>query len=430
MTSTHAAERRPPDTAALPRTIDLTRHTRPGDTVCWSHAGAEPSSVIDQLLEQRHALGGVNVLLTGVSYGGVLTPHHADAIRFRGIGGLGTHRVLSAAGVLDVLPCRFSDLPQLVDEGVVRTDVMIVSASLPDRDGMVSLGPTVALSHDLLAHARVAIAEVNPNIPYVLGDTLVPLHRFDAVVRSDRQPVPMPPPGPPSESVHRICRTIAELIPDGATLQLGIGSVANALPAHLRDHRGLGVHSAILTDGIMDLVRSGVADGSQKERDPGVAVGGELIGSAELYRFADRNPQLALHRSSRLLAPETLGSFDRLVSVNSALQVDLTGQVNAEVMGTVHVGAVGGSVDFVRAAALSRHGRSVIALPSTARGQSRIVPRLDVGVVTTARCEVDCVVTEFGRADLRGMSVGERARALIAIAHPDHRRALAEISPR
>ena len=419
MTSTQA---RP---AAFPEIIDLTRYIRPGDTICWSHAGAEPSSVIAQLLDQRHALGGVQVLLTGVSYGGALAPEHADAIRFRGIGGLGTHRALTEAGALDVLPCRFSDLPQLINDGLVQVDVMIVATSPADADGRVSLGPTVAVSHDLLDHARVTIAEVNPNIPYVLGDTLVPLDTFDAVIRSDRQPVTVPAPSPPGERANRICATIAELIPDGATLQLGIGSIATALPAHLRDHRGLGVHSAILTDGLMDLIRSGIADGSRKERDPGIAVGGELIGSAELYRFADNNPQLALHRTSRLLAAETLETFDRLVSVNSALQVDLTGQVNAEMMGSVHVGAVGGSVDFVRAAARARHGRSIIALPSTAGGLSRIVPQLDGGVVTTARCEVDTVVTEFGRAELRGRPVSERAKALIAIAHPDHRKTLA-----
>ena len=422
MTSTQA---RRAGLAAFPETIDLTRHVRPGDTICWSHAGAEPSSVIAQLLEQRHSLGGVEVFLTGVSYGAALAPDHADVIRFRGIGGLGTHRALTEAGALDVLPCRFSDLPQLVAEDLVHVDVMIVATSLPDADGMVSLGPTVALSHDLLDRARVTIAEVNPNIPYVLGDTLVPLDTFSAVVRSDREPVTMPTPAPPGERANRICATIAELIPDGATLQLGIGSIANALPAHLRSHRGLGVHSAILTDGLMELIRAGIADGSRKERDTGVAVGGELIGTAELYRFADNNPQLALHRTTQLLAADTLGAFDRLVSVNSALQVDLTGQVNAEMMGSVHVGAVGGSVDFVRAAAGSPHGRSIIALPSTAGALSRIVPRLDGAVVTTARCEVDTIVTEYGRAELRGRPVSERAKALIAIAHPDHRKTLA-----
>ena len=413
----------------LPTVIDLAKHVRPGDTVCWSHAGAEPSSVIAQLLAQRHELGGINVLLTGVSYGAALGPEHADAIRFYGIGGLGTHRALTEARALDVLPCRFSDLPQMVDEGLVRAEVMIVAVSPPDAEGRVSLGPTVALSHELLAHARVTIAEVNPHIPYVLGDTLVPLDQFDVVVRSDRPAVVMPEPAPAGDRAKRICATIAELVPDGATLQLGIGSIANTLPGFLRDHRRLGVHSAILTDGIMELMRVGVADGSCKEIDLGIAVGGELIGTAELYRFADNNPHMQLQRSARVLAPAVLGAFDRLVSVNGALQVDLTGQVNAEVMGDVHVGAVGGSVDFVRAAARAPHGRSIIALPSTARGLSRIVPRLDAGVVTTARCEVDTVVTEFGRAELRGLPVSERARALVAIAHPDHREALADTVP-
>ncbi|HEY1973309.1 MAG TPA: acetyl-CoA hydrolase/transferase C-terminal domain-containing protein [Pseudonocardia sp.] len=407
------------------REIDLTEYVLPGDTVAWSHAGAEPRGVLAQLLDQRHKLGGINAFLTGVSFGGALSPEHADVIGFRGIGGLGTHRALANAGVLDVLPCRYADLPRLIDDGTVRVDVVVVAGSLPDADGRLSLGPTVAVSHELLARARTTIVEINPNIPFVLGDTLVPIDAFDRIVYSELDPVVMPTPPAPTEGTRRICELIAELVPDGATTQMGIGSIAQGLPACLARHRHLGVHSAILTDGVMELIRSGVVDGSGKERDQGLAVGGELIGSSRLYEFAGRNPAIALHRSSDLLAEATLGSFDRLISINSALQVDLTGQVNAEAMGAVPVGAVGGQVDFVRGAARSRLGRSVIALPATtSAGVSRIVPRLDSGVVTTARSEVDRIVTEYGVAELRGATLSERARALIAIADPAHRAAL------
>jgi acetyl-CoA hydrolase len=411
---------------AWPRQVEFRRRLRPGDSVVWSHAGAEPTSLIEQFLEQRHTLGGpVNVFLTGVSFSETVRPEHADIVRFSSIGGLGTHRRLADAGCLDVLPCRYGDLPAMIERREVPVDVAMVIGTAPGPDGLVSLGPTVAVSREVLRSARVRYLEVNPNVPYVAGDALVPVEDFDEVVYGDEPLVTMPPAdGPPSEVSERICRNIAGLITDGATVQLGIGSVGVNLPWFLRHHHDLGIHSAILTEPLVELIESGVANGARKERDPGVAVAGELLGSEKLYRYADRNDAVALRRSADLLDPGVLGVFSRFVSVNSALQVDLTGQVNAEAMATTHVGAVGGQVDFVRAGAGSAEGLSVIALPSSARGRSRIVPMLDSGVVTTARSEVDAIVTEYGVARLRGVPLSRRAAALEAIAHPDHRESL------
>jgi acyl-CoA hydrolase len=414
-------------TATWPRSVDLRQFVEPGDTVVWAHGGGEPRSLVTQLVEQRDTFGGrIAVFLTGVSFSEVLLPEHADRIRFMAIGGIGTHARLARAGCLDVIPCRFSDVPGLIASGRIRVDVAMFSGSLPDADGRISLGPTMAIANELLDGARVRLLEVNPNVPYVFGDTVVDIGRFDAVIESD-EPLVSAPPAPTrlSPVAEALCENVASLVPDGCTLQVGFGSVGRALPRFLTDRKDIGIHSAIITDELADLVECGVISGAAKERDIGLAVTGELLGTERLYRFADRNPQIALRASAYLLSETILGDFQSLVSVNSALQVDLTGQVNAESRGGVHVGAVGGAVDFVRAAARSPRGASIIALQSTTSDRtSRIVVSLDHGVVSTARSEVEYVITEYGVADLRGRPIAERVRALAAIAHPDHRAAL------
>lgn len=411
-----------------PRSIDLRNFVSPGDVVAWTHGGAEPTCLVGQLLDQASTICPIDVFLTGLSWSDLLQPAHSEFIRFRGIGGIGTHQRLARAGCLDVLPCRLADLPRLISSGQLPIDVCFALGSPPDADGNVSLGPTVAVSHELLSAARVAILEVNPNVPVIRGDTTVPYDRFDAVVASDAPLVEARADTvEPSPEVLRICERIATFVPDGSTLQVGIGAVASALPRHLGDRRRLGIHSGLISDGLMDLIEAGVADGSAKEVDPGLAVAGELVGSGRLYRLAADNRRLALRRTAYLSAAEAvLGRLENLVSVNSALEVDLTGQVNAESQAGTIVGTIGGQIDFVRAAARSPRGRSIIALPSTTSGgRSRIVHRLDSGTVTTPRSETDVVATEYGVAELQGRTVSERVRALIAIAHPDHRQALA-----
>jgi acyl-CoA hydrolase len=418
--------------ARWPRALDLRRFVSPGDTVAWSHAGAEPRSLVSQLVTQRQSFGGrITVFLTGVSFSDALKPEHADIIRFVSVGGFGTHSRLAEAGCLEVIPCRFSDLPDLIASHRVGVDVAMFSGSVPDADGLVSLGPTMAINHELLAAARVSLLEMNPNVPYVLGDTLVDVAQFDAVIVSDVPLVTAPRAKTRmSAAAKALCENVASLIPDGSTLQVGLGSVGQALPRFLGARKDIGLHSSIMTDELADLVESGVINGSAKERDHGIAVTGELLGTEHLYRFAHRNPKLMLRSTSYLLSEEVLAGFRALVSVNGALQVDLTGQVNAESRGGVHVGAVGGALDFIRAAARSTDGASIIALQSTTSDhQSRIVGSLDNGVVSTPRSEVEFVVTEHGVADLRGRAIPERAEALTAIAHPDHRRMLCAAVP-
>jgi acyl-CoA hydrolase len=407
-----------------PRELDLRRFVSPGETVAWSHAGGEPRSLVSQLITQRHSFGGrITVFLSGASFSHALKPEHADMIRFVSVGGFGTHSRLAEAGCLDVIPCRFSDLPDLIASDRVGIDVAMFSGSLPDAAGLVSLGPTVAINHELMAAARVSLLEINPNVPYVLGDTLIDVGYFDAVIVSDGPLVTAPRARTRRlAATEALCENVAALVPDRSTMQVGLGSVGQALPRFLAARRDIGIHSPIMTDELAELVESGVINGAAKERDRGIAVTGELLGTEYLYRFADRNPKLMLRSTSYLLSEEVLTGFRALVSVNGALQVDLTGQVNAESRGGVHVGAVGGAGDFIRAAARSTDGASIIALQSTTSNhQSRIVDSLDNGVVSTPRSEVEFVVTEYGVADLRGRPISERAEALAAIAHPDHR---------
>lgn len=413
--------------AAWPTEIDLTAHIRAGDVISWSHAGAEPVTLISRFLEQRHRFGGpVGVFLTGVTFTDILKPKHADVIRFRGIGGLTVPRALGMAGKLETLPRRYHDLPRLIRDGLLPVQVQLVTVSPPDADDFVSLGVTVALTNDILAQARVTIAEINPNMPRIGGDTKVHIDRFAAAIWSDRPLVLGPAPvTDPSPAVRQICANIAGLIVDGSTVQIGIGSIGVMLPRLLHDRRDLGIHSAILTDGLIGLIEAGVATGSRKRIDTGVAMAGELIGTERLYRFAADNPGVALCGASYMLDPANFARLDKLVSVNSALEVDLSGQVNAETLGGINVGAIGGQVDFVRGASASPGGASVIVLQAVAsNGQSRIVSRLRDGVVTTARSEVGFIITEFGIADLRNRTVDERAEAMAAIAHPDHRAGL------
>jgi acyl-CoA hydrolase len=240
------------------------------------------------------------------------------------------------------------------------------------------------------------------------------------------------PPRPPDAVERAVAETVARLVPDRATLQLGIGGIPDALPGALRDKRGLGLHCGIIGDGAVDLVEAGIVDNRHKEIDPGMTVAMMLVGTERLYRWADRNPRLSVRRPSYTHDAATLAQLRRLIAINSAIEIDLTGQVNAETVDGRHLGFVGGQVDYARAALRAPEGRSILALPSTTRDgkRSRIVARLADGVVTTARSDADTVVTEHGIAELAGLTVAERARALIAIAAPAFRAPLAAASDR
>lgn len=410
-----------PDAA---RTLDLTPYVRPGDTLVWGQAAGEPLTLVEAVVEQRATIGPLNVFL-GASYSGVVRPEHDDFLRITGIGGIGANAALARSGAMDVIPCHVSAIPALMRSGRIPVDVVLLQVSPAGPDGYHSLGLVADWLRAAMAVARVVIAEVNDQVPHTRGDTRISPGELDVVIHTSREPVSIhsTPIGPIDEAV---AERVASLVPDRSTVQLGVGSIAPAVARALQVKRGLGLHCGVIGDWFIGLNESGALTNRHKGRDEGRSVTASVVGSRALYDYVDNNPTVELRPVSYTHDPSVLASLAGLVAINSAVEVDLTGQVNAETIGGRHVGAVGGQVDFVRHAMVG--GCSIIALPSTAQrgNRSRIVARLADGVVTTARSDADLVVTEHGVADLRGVPLGERGRRMLALADPAFRPWLAD----
>ncbi|MCX2932354.1 4-hydroxybutyrate CoA-transferase [Mycobacterium sp. CVI_P3] len=397
--------------------IDFTKFLSQGDGVWWGQAAAEPRPLVDALITQNARVGPIRTF-TGLSWNDQLAVTIPDRVSMVSYGGLGELRELSRTGRLEVVPCHYSALPRMFAEHHLPCDVGLVQVSPPDLDGRCSLGIGVDYVADAVPHTPVLIAEINAQMPATVGSEPIPLDRFAATITSDR-PLHEDPSRDPDAVDRRIAACIAELVDDGDTVQLGVGSLGAAVLDSLAGHQDLGFHTGMITDGLMRLAERGVATGRHKELDAGLIVVGTALGSSQLYK---RIPELPIRflPTSYTHSPQVLSQLASLISINFAVEVDLSGQVGAEVSGGVYVGAIGGQVDFTRAAALTGK-RSIIAVRSTFRGRSTIKPRLDGGVVTTARADVDVVVTEHGAAHLRGCSIGERARRLVTIAAPEFR---------
>lgn len=332
-----------------------------------------------------------------------------------------------AEGMADYIPVFLSEVPGLFRKGILPLDVALVQVSPPDRHGFCSLGVSVDVARAAVQMAKHVIAQLNPNMPRTHGDGLIHISHIDSAVVVD-DPLPEFPPGDLSEAEKSIGRHCAELIEDGATLQMGIGAIPNAVLAALKDHRDLGVHTEMFSDGAIDLLEKGVITNEKKRVHPGKMVSAFAMGTRRLYDFIDDNPQVVLLDVAYVNDTAVIRRNPKVTAINSAIEVDLTGQVGADSMGTRQYSGVGGQMDFVRGASLSEGGKPIIALPSvTGKGISRIAPylRLGSGVVTT-RAHVHYVVTEYGIAYLYGKNLRQRARALIDIAHPDHRADLEE----
>ncbi|MBB6576562.1 acetyl-CoA hydrolase [Comamonas odontotermitis] len=397
--------------------LDLAQFIRAGDSIVWGQSAAEPLSLMQAYVAQRHRFARTCVFL-GIGGSATLQPEHADAIDMTGYAAGGSHRTLGMAGVLDPVPCHYSQIPLLIASRSIAVDVVFVQVSPPNDAGECSLG----LAHDYMAaamrSARCVIAEVNVDVPWVHGATLR-LDKVDAWVQSD-QPVVDVPAGKSGDAETAIARHIASRIEDGATLQLGIGNLPDAVLQALHGHRNLGLHSGTIGDRVADLAEAGVITNTHKGIDAGVSVTGLLMGTARTRRWAHRNPALRIASTDYTHSARVLGQINKLVAINAAIEVDLTGQINAEVVAGQYLGAVGGAMDFLRAAAISPGGLPIVALPATARGQSRIVARLS-GPVSTPRADAGLIVTEHGVADLRGLSLSGRMQAMLAIAAPEHR---------
>ena len=405
-----------------PEDLDLRAFIRPGDHVLWGHATGEPLTLTEALVAQRHAIGPITVFL-GACFADTLRPEHADTIAMRSFGPMGTSRALARAGVLDIVPVHVGQIYRYIADGHIRCDVALVQLSPPGPDGRHSFGLINDYVQTLIATARVVIAEVNDQVPWTYNEGGPDLERIAAIVETSRPPIQQAAPriGPVEQA---IAANVARYIEDGAILQMGVGAIPEAVMQGIVDRRDLGLHSGIAGDSLVGLIERGVMTNATKPFDKGIAVAGVLLGTERLYRFVDRNPGIRLRPSWHTHAGDLL-RIPNLIGINSALEVDLTGQVNAEAAGDDILGAVGGQPDLVRAAHRAPGGHAIIALASTARGgkASRICKTLN-GPVTTPRSDVDVIVTEYGAADLRGLTLSERARALTAIAHPEHREAL------
>jgi len=403
--------------------IDLSQHLRPGDHIVFGQACGEPTTLVEALIEQGEAIGGLHAFIA-TSFSGLFTPDSARSFRLSSMGAIGVLRSMTKVNALDVIPVHVSQVASLIEAGIMPCDVAMIQVSPADAEGNHSCGLISDYVRAAVDKARVVIAEVNEQVPYVPGET-IPGALIDVAVHVSRAPVEVAPAkiGPTDEAIARHC---AEFIDDGAVLQTGVGAVPDAILRLLHDRRDLGVHSGMLGDGLVDLAEAGVLTNARKEIDRGVSINGALIGTRRLYDWAAHNPAIRMTPTSYTHDAATLSRLSRLVTINSALEVDLTGQVNAEQSGASYLGGTGGQVDFVRAGARSPGGASLIVLASTAKGGtlSKIVPRLS-GPVTTARTEVDVIVTEYGAARLKGQSLAERAKRLLEIAHPDFREDLA-----
>lgn len=405
-----------------PAGLDLARHLKRGDRIVFGQACGEPTALVEALLTQGAGIGDLSAFIA-TSFSGLFTPETADSFRLSSMGAIGALRSMAQAGALDVIPVHVSQVGPLIGSGAIPCDVAMIQVSPVDASGNHSCGLISDYVRAAVDQARVVIAEVNDQVPFTYGET-IPAAAIDVAVRVSRPPVEVPA-ATITQIDERIAGHCAVYIGDGAVLQIGVGAVPAAILRQLGDRRDLGVHSGMLGDGLVDLIEAGVITNARKEIDRGVTINGALIGTRRLYDFAHENRALRMTPTSYTHDAAILGKLSRLVTINSALEVDLTGQVNAEQTGTAYLGGTGGQVDFVRAGARSPGGVALMVLAATARGGtlSRIVPALS-GPVTTARTEVDVVVTEFGAAELKGQSLAERARRLIAIAHPDFREGL------
>jgi acyl-CoA hydrolase len=373
--------------------VDLTSVVRPGDGIIWGQACAEPQTLVEALVAQRAEFTGVGVFL-GSSYSGILTPQHADHLRLSSYCGTGSNRALADAGVLEILPVPYSQLGNLIRDQKIKCDVVMVQVSPPNAKGEHSLGLGVEYLAPALSKARAVIAEVNDQVPWTYTEPALREDDFDLLVPSSRAPVFLE--YKTGELEQKIARNAAEFIPERAVLECGIGSLPNAVIAALKGRRGLGYHSGVICEAAAGLELVSCA-------------GGALMGSRRLFDWARQNPRVRLHSSDYTHGAQILARLERFVAINSAVEVDFTGQVNGEVAGGSYVGAVGGALDFMRAANASPGGVSIVVLPA-----KRIVERLS-GPVSTPRSEAGVIVTERGAADLRGCTLRERERRLRAI---------------
>lgn len=403
---------------------DAVRHVHNGDTIIVSTGVGEPPTLLTELSTQRHSFQNVKVAqILALRKYAYFDPETVANVRHVALFYGPASRAGGQAGWVDFTPNYFSEIPAQIERGQIPAEVVFSMASPMDAHGYFSLSLGADYTMAAVAKARAVLLEVNPNVPFAYGNCLVHVSQVTALVESSDPvlEVGLPTIGPVQAAIGK---QVAELVEDGSTLQIGYGGIPDAVVMQLTDKHDLGIHTEMIGDGIMTLVESGTVTNRRKNYLPGKMIATFALGSAKLYRFMDRNPMLEMHPVNFTNDPMLAGQNDKLVAINATLQIDLLGQCGSESLGHSPFSGTGGQSDFVRAANRSRGGKAFIVLPSTAKDDtiSRIAPVLSPGThVSTSKNDINYVVTEYGVAQLRGKSAGQRARELIGIAHPNFR---------
>jgi len=393
-----------------------------GDRVLIQGGSATPQTLIRAMVARAPELKGVEIVhLHTEGECGYTAPELSESFHTKAffIGG----NVRKMVGqTVDYIPIFLSDIPSLFRQGYMKIDVVLVNVSPPDKHGFCSLGVSVDIVISAIEKGQKVIAQINPRMPRTFGDALVHLKNFDACVEVNEEIHEMKLAAPSKEEVL-IGKNIANIIEDGATLQMGIGGIPNAVLSYLTNHKDLGVHTEMFSEGIVDLVEKGVVNGSKKKVNPYKIISGFAMGTRRLYDFMDDNPEIEMLDIAYVNDTAVIRQNPKVTAINSAIEIDFTGQVCADSIGTRMFSGVGGQMDFMRGAALSPGGKPIIAITSTTlKGVSKIVPALKVGAgVVTTRAHARYVATEYGVAELFGRTLKQRAQALRDIAHPDSR---------
>ena len=397
-----------------------------GHRVFIHSVAAAPRLLIEALVRRAPELRGVELVhLHTEGAAPYAEPQYAESFRVNALFVGANVRKALAEGRADYTPIFLSEVPSLFRRNILPLDVALVHVSPPDRHGFCSLGVSVDVTRAAVQKARYVIAQVNPRMPRTHGDALIHKDAFHAMVECHEE-LPVVESRPPNEIEQQIGRHVASLIEDGATLQMGIGAIPDATLSALVHHKRLGIHTEMFSNGLMELVERGNVTGEEKKVHPGKIVAGFVMGNRKLYDFIDDNPLIAMLDIAYVNDTTVIRRNPKVTAINSAIEIDLTGQVCADSIGMMQYSGVGGQMDFIRGASLSEDGKPIIALPSTTnKGISRIVTSLKEGAgVVTTRAHVHYVVTEYGVASLYGKNMRQRAKELIGLAHPDHREQL------
>lgn len=399
---------------------------KPGQRV-FIHGGATtPHYLMKELAKRSKELWNVELVSISLQGDAILTDEkYRESFRLNSMFVSQNVREAVNNGRADYVPIFLSEIPILFRKNILPLDVAIVQVSLPDKHGYCSLGVSVDIAAAAVKSAKVVIAQVNPKMPRTHGDGIIHIKDCDAVVLGEQE-LPEVVCGNANEIATRIAAHCAGLVENGATLQLGIGAIPDAVLSGLTNHKALGVHTEMFSDGLISLIEKGVVTNEHKRKHRGKTVSSFVLGSRRLYDFVDDNPSVALLGIDYVNDTAVIRTNPKVTAINSAIEVDITGQVCSDSIGSYHYSGVGGQMDFMRGAALSEGGKPIIALPSTtSKGESRIVSFLKPGAgVVTTRAHAHYVVTEYGVAYLYGQNMRQRAKALIQIAHPNHREAL------